>query len=357
MSSLSPSFLERLNFSGSDASTLKTLGEFRGRQALFQRQVPETLERLREDAVIESAIFSNRIEGVEVSPRRAKDLLQRERPPRDRSEQEVAGYRDALSYIHGGYQKVQTKEEPFAESMPLTPHLVLQLHEILYRFQAGEGGSWKWADNVIQERRPNGGIAIRFEPVAATKTPAAMEELCGNYNRARRDGHEPLVLMPLVVLDFLCIHPFQDGNGRVSRLLDLLILYHHGYEVGRYIALERVIEKSKETYYEALAASSEDWHNGGHNVSPWMQYWWGVLIAAYKEFESRLENVAERNLNKEERIREAVATFAHSFTIAELEKMLPDVSRDWIRKILRQLRDAGEVRAEGVGRSARWYKK
>ncbi|PCH52982.1 MAG: cell filamentation protein Fic [Flavobacteriaceae bacterium] len=356
MNSLSPTFLDALKFSGRSVTTLKALGEYRGRQTLFKNQIPEVLKRLKENAVIESAISSNRIEGVEVSPRRAKDLLERERPPRDRPEQEVAGYRDALAHIHSGSAQAQNLSQVFSEEMPFTPHVVLQLHEMLYRYQAGQGGSWKWEDNVIQERQSDDSVTIRFEPVSAKKTPAAMEELSNAYREALREKIEPLILLPLVTLDFLCIHPFEDGNGRVSRLLDLMLLYHHGYEVGRYIALERVIENSKETYYEALVASSEGWHEKKHDVEPWLNYWWGVLIAAHKEFEMRIEGPADKEMNKEKRIRLAVTTFERPFTISELDKMLPDISRDWIRKILRSLRDTGELRSEGVGRGARWHR-
>lgn len=233
---------------------------------------------------------------------------------------------------------------------------MLQWHGLLYRFTAGEGGRWKSHDNSTIERHPDGAVRVRFQPVPAVATPQAMSDLVGLYRAATEEGQEPLHTVPLAVLDFLCIHPFRDGNGRVSRLLTLLLLHHHGYEVGRSISLEHVFEQSKDSYYRTLEASSRGWHEGQHDALPWLRYFWGVLLAAYKELEQRVGRVANGAGAKGERVRSAVLRRALPFAISELENDCPDVSREHIRKVLTRLRDEGVVRMEGAGRGARWHR-
>lgn len=270
------------------------------------------------------------------------DLVVRRAEPRTRSEQEIAGYRDALQLIHESHA-----------DMRLAQNVVLQLHHMLYRYQPGTGGRWKSADNQIVEREADGTVVrVRFNPTPAVATPQAMADLSTHYHDAIAGSlADPLVLLPLAVLDFLCIHPFTDGNGRVGRLLSLLLLDHFDYQVGRYVSLERLIEESRETYYEALARSSRAWHEHTHDAHPWLNYFWGVLIRAYGEFEARVESLKG---SKTEQVRAAVARRLGPFGIADLEHDCPGVSRDMVRHVLRQMRAEGRVHVEGHGRGAKW---
>ncbi|MFN7984947.1 MAG: Fic family protein [Vicinamibacterales bacterium] len=342
MPSLRPAYLTRLRFSSSALGSIHRIGEARGRQSLFVRQFPEQLSTLRTHAVIESAESSNRIEGVEAAPGRVAELVALGDEPRTRSEQEIAGYRDALQLIHESHA-----------DMRLTENLVLQLHGMLYRYQPGVGGRWKSTDNQIVERTADGSVVrVRFTPTRAVATPQAMADLMAGYQHANAESlAEPLVLLPLTILDFLCIHPFSDGNGRVGRLLTLLLLYRFDYQVGRYISLERIIEQSRETYYEALARSSREWHRDRHDVHPWLDYFWGVLIRAYSEFETRVQSLQG---SKTDQVRAAVGRRIGAFGIADIEHDCPGVSRDMVRHVLRQLRADGGLRVEGQGRGAKW---
>jgi len=214
-------------------------------------------------------------------------------------------------------------------------------------------------DNEIVEKNPDGSIKkIRFRPVSALQTPQAMDTFAKTYKEVINQHHkEPLVVIPLAILDFLCIHPFTDGNGRVARLLTLLLLYHFGYQVGRYISLERIFEESKETYYETLEKSSRGWHKGKHDVFPWMNYFWGVLIRAYREFEERVGTIRTGKSSKTEQIRMAVNRRIGPFAISDIESDCPNISRDMIRVVLRQLRDEKEIIPQGKGRGAKWIRK
>jgi Fic family protein len=314
---------------------------------LWYQQVPEVLKHLRTIAVIESSESSNRIEGVTVNPERLKPLVLKRTDPRNRSEQEVAGYRDALGLIH-----------ELGAEMPFTGNVMRQLHGMLYRYMPDQGGLWKNAPNDIIERHLDGTQRIRFKPTPPHLVQIQIDGLCQNYEAATLIGREPLVLVPLAILDFLCIHPFRDGNGRVGRLLTLMLLYHFNYEVGRYISLERVIEQSKETYYEALEASSQSWHEGAHEVMPWLNYFWGMLLRAYNEFREQVDAALPRGRgSKTERVRHAVLKRAAPFTLTEIEDECIAVSRDMVRHVLRQMRDDGLVEVSGRGRAARWSRK
>ncbi|MCP3957073.1 MAG: Fic family protein [bacterium] len=345
MPSLNPDTLARLRYSAEDIASLRQLGEYRGKQELFARQRPEVLKTLRTAAVIESSESSNRLEGIVAPKSRIEALVLKDTRPRNRSEQEIAGYRDALNLLHQS-----------ARDMPFTTNVVLQLHATVYRYLPQRGGRLKMTDNEIVEREPGGNVVrVRFRPVSAVATPDAMEALTRAYRIAvREEVHDPLVLIPLSILDFLCIHPFTDGNGRVARLQTLQMLYHAAYEVGRYISLERIFEESKESYYETLEASSQGWHENDHDVHPWMRYFWGTLLRAYKEFEERVGTIDRGRGSKTRQVRTAVGRKAAPFAISELERDCPGVSRDMIRRVLRQMRDEGLLLAEGQGRGARW---
>ena len=344
MGSLDPRFLDRLRLLPAHASTLRALGQRRGEQEIYRRQTPEALETLRTLALVESSESSNRIEGVVAAPGRVRDLVLRDATPRDRSEQEIAGYRDALALIHES-----------AADMRFTTNVILQLHGMLYRYMPGEGGRWKATQNDIVERALDGSVLrVRFRPVSPVATPGAMDALVATWAAGVDRQREPLILVPLAILDFLCIHPFTDGNGRTARLLTLLLLYRFGYAVGRYVSLERVIEESRETYYEALEASSRGWHDGAHDVLPWLEYFWGVLLRAYDEFGKRAGSLVEGRGSKTALVRAAVNRRTQPFAISELEEDCPGVSRDMVRHVLRAMRDEGLIVVEGRGRGARW---
>lgn len=344
MHSLERNFLSKLSFTAEEAATLRQLGECRGRQDLFKNQRPEVLEGLRTVAVVESSESSNRLEGISIPHHRLKQIVLHQTAPRNRSEQEIAGYRDALNLIHES-----------ANDMRFTVGVVQQLHQIVFRYLPGSAGQWKMSDNEIIERHPDGSVRVRFRPVRAAATPHHMHEFVERFAEAQQDRTiDSLVLVPLAILDFLCIHPFTDGNGRVARLITLLLLYRSGYEVGRYISLERIFEDSKDSYYECLESSSRGWHEGAHDSHPWLSYFWGVLLRAHREFEDRVGHVTTGRGAKTEQVHRAVRAKSLPFSISELERDCPGVSRELIRRVLREMRDAGEVESLGTGRGARW---
>ncbi|CFP57376.1 Fic/DOC family [Bordetella pertussis] len=241
--------------------------------------------------------------------------------------------------------------------MPFSEGVVLQLHTLLYRYMPQAGGRWKATNNDIIERHPDGTSRLRFQPVASHLTPMAMADLTGRYATAL-DQHlaDPLVLVPLAMLDLLCIHPFPDGNGRMSRLLTLLLLYHFDYAVGRYISLERIFEETKESYYETLEASSQGWYQGQHDVKPWLDYFWGALLRAYREFEERVGTIERGRGSKGDRVRAEVLGRSLPFSISEIEEACPGVSRDMVRLVLRAMKSEGLIESTGKGRGAKWIK-
>ncbi len=317
--------------------------ESKGRQELYEKQSPEVLRTLREMAIVESTESSNRIEGVTVEPGRLRPLVLGRARPRDRSEQELVGYRNALNWIHTE-----------SGAISITPEAIQRLHAI-GQAGAGDAGQWKARDNEIIEVQADGRRMVRFRPTPAQETAAAIEQLCLGYRHATdQDLLPPLLAVANFVFDFLCIHPFRDGNGRMSRLLTLLLLYHHGFRVGRYVSLERLIEDSKETYYEALKRSSERWHEGEHDLVPWWSYFLGILRSAYREFEERVGAVRAPRGAKTETVRRAILAFPGEFAISDVERACPGVSRDMIRLVLRALQGEKRVVCLGRGRGARW---
>lgn len=325
-------------------STVRVIGEFKGKQDLWQKQFPEVLNSLKELAIIQSTESSNRLEQITAAPARLRELVFERTAPSDRAEQEIAGYRDVLATIHTSHAHVSIK-----------PSVIRQFHRDLLKFTPEEGGSWKRVENEIADFRPDGRRTTRFKCVSMALTPEWMERLCDGFNRLRdEEAAEPLLLVPALILDFLCIHPFLDGNGRVARLLSLLLLYQSGYEVGRYISLERIVEESKESYYEALKASSRGWHEGRHDLSPWRNYFLGTMVAAYRELERRAELAMATPGAKRNLVREAVEHFVADFTSKELELACATVSREMIRVVLREMQAEGRVEKIGEGRGARW---
>ncbi|MDX2033093.1 MAG: Fic family protein [Blastocatellia bacterium] len=325
---------------------LADLGEARGRQDLYTRQSPQRLQSLREHALIESAVSSNRIEGVEVEQARIGTVLFGQSRLRDRDEEEVRGYRDALAWIH---------EQRGA--LPVSEETILRLH-LLSRGKLGDAGQYKQRDSDIIERYPDGRSRVRFKTVSAAETPRLLRQLLAEWEACTtaRTVH-PLIAMAAFNLDFLCIHPFRDGNGRVSRLLLLLQLYHAGFEVGRYISLERLIEQNKERYYETLERSSQGWHETRHDPWPFINYALYILKQACQEFEKRVGETASPRGSKTELIAAAIAAQADAFTLQEILKACPTASQDLIRKTLGRLRKEGQLECHGRGPGALWRKK
>ena len=320
---------------------LTQIHEYKGEQNLFIEAKADTLTQLVEIAKMQSTEASNKIEGIYTSNDRLKSLVSNKTLPRTRNEQEIAGYRDVLSTIHESH-----------DFIPVKPSIILQLHRDLYKFSGKSiGGSYKGSDNVIAEEDSEGNKHIRFQPVPAWETPAAMEAICQAFDEilAQSDA-DPLLIIPMFILDFLCIHPFNDGNGRMSRLLTLLLLYRARYIVGKYISIEKIIEQTKETYYEALESSSANWHEDQNDYTPFVQYTLGVVVAAYREFSSRVKITAASNMSKPERIRAVIKDTLGKITKTEIMEKCPDISQVTVQRTLNELASSGEILKIGGGR-------
>ena len=317
--------------------------EARGKQDLWVRQKPELLAALRQQAIIQSAESSNRIEGVTVTPSRLRPVVLGMARPRDRSEEELAGYRRALDWI-------LNRKGPIA----IAPDIIRRLHTLALGGHSGDAGEWKQRDNEIIELLPNGERRIRFVPTPARETPQVVEALCGAYRElSNEDRIPPLLLVATFVFDLLCVHPFRDGNGRVSRLVTTLLLKAHGFEVVRYVSLERLVEERKEEYYDVLHACSLGWHQGTNEIVPWWNYFLGVVRSGYREFERQVES-ADARPAKSEMVRRAVSEQVGRFTLADLALQLPVASPQLIKKVLAEMKVAGRVRLHGRGRGANW---
>ena len=324
---------------------LADLGEARGKQALFTKQSPQRLKVLREHALIESAVSSNRIEGVTVDRSRVGTVLFGKSLLKDRDEEEVRGYRDALKLIHEQGSR-----------LPVSEQTIKKLHR-LTRGDIWDAGKYKDKDGNIIEKYPDGRERVRFKAVSAAETATSMRALIDLWKRSLRERWvHPLIAVAAFNIDFLCIHPFRDGNGRVSRLLLLLQCYHLGFEVGRYISLERHIEENKDRYYETLEQSSRGWHEGTHDPWPYANYLLFILKNGYREFEERVGQTASPKGAKTEIVTSVIRRFAGSFRVANIQRECPGVSVDLIRRVLKNLRAAGRVRCLGRGQSAEWQR-
>ena len=319
---------------------VSSIHEHKGRQELFLEANIDELKPLLEVALIQSTGASNRIEGIYTTDKRLEELVSQKAEPRNRSEQEIAGYREVLATIHESYEYIVPR-----------PNLILQLHRDLYSYsQKAAGGSYKNTDNVIAETDAEGNQKARFIPVPAFQTAEAMEELCREFWKAWEADHiDKLLLIPMFILDFLCIHPFNDGNGRMSRLLTLLLFYKAGYIVGKYISMEMLIEKTKETYYEALQASSTGWHENENSYEPFVKYYLGITLKAYNEFESRVEHLKNRTLSKPERIRAMIDQKVGKITKKEILDACPDISKTTVERTLTELVKSGYIAKVGSG--------
>ena len=314
-------------------SLLTKIHEYKGEQNLFIESNSDKLTELLEIAKIQSTEASNKIEGICTSDDRLKKLVMDKTMPKTRNEKEIAGYRDVLTTIHENY-----------EYIPIRSNYLLQLHGDLYKFTGlSVGGKYKSVDNVIAEIDVNGNKSIRFQPVEAWQTPEAINNICEAYNDALNDGIDPLLIMPMFILDFLCVHPFNDGNGRMSRLLTLLLLYKSGYIVGKYISIEKLIERSKDTYYETLKASSTGWHEGTNDYIPFVEYYLGVIIASYREFSSRVQTLIESGMSKPEKVREIIRNHVGKITKAQIMQKCPDISLVTVQRTLAELVEKNEV--------------
>ena len=340
------SFLETTAIPSDIVSFLTQIHEFKGKQSILYNQQPDVLQALVEVAKIQSTGASNRIEGIHTTDKRLQ-ILKGEFTPANRDEEEILGYRTVLDIIHESHDYI-----------PINSNLLLQLHRDLYKFSSlSFGGKYKNSDNIIEETDAFGNKRVRFKPVSAFETPNAVDALCAAYTNAISGQiADPLLIDMLFVLDFLCIHPFIDGNGRMSRLITLLLLYKSNYVVGKYISIEALIEKTKDNYYKSLEQSSQNWHEGNNDIWCFIGYMLGVLLAAYRDFENRIILVASEKLTKEECIQKTVNDSIGLFSKSDIMEQCPDISMTTIEKVLGEMRKAGLIKTIGSGRGAKWCK-
>ena len=312
-----------------------------GKQELYLKQRPQELEKLVNIAKIQSTEASNAIEGIITTNTRLKQIVAEKTTPRNRNEQEIAGYRDALSIIHESF-----------DAIPLTQNYILQLHKIMCSHMNNPlAGKTKNVQNYISATYPDGYAKVLFTPLSPFETPDALDKICEEYNRVIGNMEvDPLIMIPVFIHDFLCIHPFNDGNGRMSRLLTTLLLYRSGFFVGKYISLEAKIADNKDLYYEALAKAQVGWHEGEDDASAFIKYLLGTILAAYKDFEERFELVEEK-LPAIEVVRKATQQKIGSFKKQDIRELCPSLSLSSVEGALRKLVASGELRKEGVGKA------
>jgi|LGOV01.1.fsa_nt_gb Fic family protein len=329
-------------FSNDIVALLTEIHEFRGKQELYMESQPDVLEAMVGVAKIQSAGASNRIEGIYTSEKRLGDIVNQKTEPKNRNEEEIAGYREVLNTIHENYDYIIPRS-----------NVLLQLHRDLYSYNSGSvGGRFKNVDNVIEGENEFGEKKVRFIPVSAYLTKETMESMCNQFvDVLKKDSVDPLLLMPIFILDFLCVHPFNDGNGRMSRLLTLLLLYQQSYIVGKYISFEMLIEKTKETYYNTLQLSSIGWHENKNDYKPFIKYYLGVLLAAYRDFSSRVETIRNQGFSKSERVKHVFNTKIGKISKSDISKLCPDISITTIEKALAELVKEEYIKKVGGGRS------
>lgn len=317
-----------------------------GKQELYLKQRPAELEKLVEIAKIQSTEASNAIEGIVTTNTRIRQLVEEKTTPRNRDEQEIAGYRDALSIIHESFDVI-----------PITRNYILQLHKIMYSHSNNPmAGQTKNVQNYISAKYPDGHTEILFTPLAPYETPEALDRICEEYNRVIGNLElEPLIAIPVFIHDFLCIHLFNDGNGRMSRLLTTLLLYRNGFYVGKYISLEAKIAKHKDLYYDALGQSQDGWHEGTEDVTPFIKYLLSTILAAYRDFEDRF-SIVEEKLPAIEMVRKATLQKIGKFTKQDIRELCPTLSVSSVEGSLRKLIDLGELKREGKGKGTYYYR-
>ena len=317
-----------------------------GKQEMYLKQRPEELEKLVEIAKVQSTEASNAIEGIVTTSTRIKQLVEEKATPKNRNEQEIAGYRDVLNIIHESF-----------DAIPITQNYILQLHKILYSYMNNPmAGRTKSVQNYISATYSNGHVETLFTPLAPYETPEALDRICAEYNRIIGNIEvEPLIVIPIFIHDFLCIHPFNDGNGRMSRLLTTLLLYRNGFYVGKYISLEAKIAKNKDLYYDALGQAQTGWHEGTEDVVPFIKYLLGTILAAYKDFEDRFALV-ETKLPALETVRRATMNKIGRFTKQDIRELCPSLSISSIEGALRKLVASGELKREGSGKNICYFR-
>lgn len=322
-------------------SMLTQIYEFKGKQNIFTESNIDVLTGLIEIAKIQSTESSNKIEGIYTSDERIKKLILSKTNPVNRAEEEIAGYRDVLNTIHSSH-----------DGIPIKPNIILQLHRDLYKFNvSSSGGQYKNNDNVISEEDALGNKFVRFKPVEAWVTSVNMEKLCEAFNEAiLNEIVNPLIIIPMFILDFLCIHPFNDGNGRMSRLLTLLLLYRSGFMVGKYVSLEKLIESTKENYYEALQESSKGWHENQNDYAPFVKYILSIVLAAYREFVSRCNVIMDKKLSKPDRVAKIIEDSFEKVTKQFILNKCPDISETTVQRTLNELLKQGKIIKKSGGR-------
>lgn len=327
-------------------SLVASIYRYQGKQELYLKQRPNELEKLIDIAKIQSTESSNEIEGIVTTSVRLKQLLEEKTTPRNRNEQEIVGYRDVLDIIHENFDVI-----------PISRNYILQMHKILYSHMNNPlAGKTKNVQNYISATYPDGHSEVLFTPLSPFETPGALDLICDEYNRVIGNFEvEPIIMIPIFIHDFLCIHPFNDGNGRLSRLLTTLLLYKNGFYVGRYISLESLIAKDKAAYYEALNKAGMNWQNGNEDVVPFIKYLLKIILAAYKAFDNRF-SIVENKLSAIEMVRKAVSQKLGRFTKQDIRELCPSLSISSIEGSLRKLVEEGELRREGVGRSIKYIR-
>lgn len=317
-----------------------------GKQEMYLKQRPEELEKLVEIAKVQSTEASNAIEGIVTTSTRIRQLVEEKTAPRNRDEQEIAGYRDALNIIHENF-----------DAIPITRNYILQLHKVLYSHMNNPmAGQTKSVQNYISATDPDGHTETLFTPLAPFETPEALERICDEYNRVIGNMEaEPLIVIPIFIHDFLCIHPFNDGNGRMSRLLTTLLLYRNGFYVGKYISLEAKIAKNKDLYYAALRQAQEGWHEGTEDAVPFIKYLLGIILSAYRDFEERF-SLVEQKKPALETVRQATLNKIGRFSKQDIRELCPALSVSSIEGALRKLVASGELKREGNGKNTCYYR-
>lgn len=317
-----------------------------GKQEMYLKQRPEELEKLVEIAKVQSTEASNAIEGIVTTSTRIRQLVEEKTAPRNRDEQEIAGYRDALNIIHENF-----------DAIPITRNYILQLHKVLYSHMNNPmAGQTKSVQNYISATYPDGHTETLFTPLAPFETPEALDRICDGYNRVIGNMEaEPLIVIPIFIHDFLCIHPFNDGNGRMSRLLTTLLLYRNGFYVGKYISLEAKIAKNKDLYYAALRQAQEGWHEGTEDAVPFIKYLLGIILSAYRDFEDRF-SLVEQKKPALETVRQATLNKIGRFSKQDIRELCPALSVSSIEGALRKLVASGELKREGNGKNTCYYR-
>lgn len=326
---------------------ISQISEYKGRQELYLSQKPTVLDNLVELAIIQSTQSSNEIEGIRTTDSRIKDLVKKKVAPKNRDEEEILGYKEVLSTIHESF-----------EYIPINSKIILQLHRDLYKFSNKSiGGKYKNSQNYISETKKDGETIVRFKPLDPFETPQAIEKICQEYNREIDKGEvSPLILIPIFIHDFLCIHPFNDGNGRMSRLLTTLLLYKLGYVVGRYISIEEKIEKTKTNYYLALEKSGVNWHENSEDPTYFIKYILAIILAAYRDFEDRV-NIFDTKLSALDQVLNAIDKKIGKFTKSEIMELAPEISKSSVEKSLKELLEKDIIERHGIGKATYYTKK